>query len=150
MKRIIIIITVILSTNMIIHGSGKMMADIDCKGTNHKLVYDCMIKLSEMKTGNKINGAEFSVGADMPSMPDTHNLKPEVAHEMGIGMYKVNLNLEMFGEWTIKLDFKKPHRDMIVKKMTFGKKGMKIKHDDSEGHQHKKGMKMKPKDHNNG
>ena len=97
MKRIIIIITVILSTNMIVHGSGKMMADIDCKGTNHKLVYDCMIKLSEMKTGNKINGAEFSVGADMPSMPGAHNVKPKLAHEMGMGMYKVNLNLNVRG-----------------------------------------------------
>ena len=86
----------------------------------------------------------------MSYMQGVHRVKPKLAHEMGMGMYKVNLHLEMFGEWAIKLDFKKPHRDRIVKKMTFGKKGIKIKHDHSEGHQHKKGMKMKPKDHNNG
>ena len=69
------------------------------------------------------------------------HLPAEASQEMGMGMYQVTLNLEMYGEWAIKMDFKKPRRDRIVKKITFGKMGMKSKHGhDAEHHQKKKMM----------
>ena len=99
---------------------GKMMAEVECKGTEEKLVYACMITLKDSKTGKKIPKAEFKVSADMPSMAGAHNVKPVMAHSMGMGMYHVRLNLEMYGEWVLKMDFTKPRRDRIVKKMIFG------------------------------
>ena len=121
---------------------GRTIADVDCKGTNEKLVYNCIITLSEMKTNNKIEQAEFKVGADMPSMPGVHNVKPVIAHPMGVGMYRVKLNLEMYGEWVLKMDFTKPRRDRIVKKIIFGESGQKMSHDHDGGKKHKEVIKM--------
>ena len=33
---------------------GKMMAEVECRGTEEKLVYDCMITLKDSKTGKKL------------------------------------------------------------------------------------------------
>ena len=117
---------------------GKMMAEVECKGTEEKLVYDCMIYLTDMKTKKKLDRAKFVVGADMPSMPGAHNVKPVTTHSMGMGMYHVRLNLEMYGEWVLKMDFTKPRRDRIVKKMIFGGKGHEMSHDQNGKHEHKK------------
>ncbi len=54
----------------------RLAADVDCKPTKHDLVYDCRIALKEAKSGKPVSGAEVSVGADMPSMPMAHNVKP--------------------------------------------------------------------------
>jgi len=117
---------------------GKTIADVECKGTEEKLVYDCMISLSEMRTKIKVDSAKFVVGAEMPSMPGAHNIKPVMAHFMGNGIYHIRLNLEMYGEWVLRMDFKKPRRDRIVKKMIFGKNGKGMLNDDVGKHKHKK------------
>ncbi len=126
---------------------GKMMAEVECKGTEEKLVYDCMIYLTDMKTKKKLDRAKFVVGADMPSMPGAHNVKPVMAHSMGMGMYHVRLNLEMYGEWVLKMDFTKPRRDRIVKKMIFGEKGHELSHDHNGKHEHKKEVMKMSHDH---
>ena len=126
---------------------GKMMAEVECRGTEEKLVYDCMITLKDSKTGKKVEKAEFKVSAEMPSMPGSHNVKPVMARSIGMGLYLVKLNLEMFGEWALKMDFTKPRRDRIVKKMIFGEKGHEMSHDHDENHKHKlEGMPMKHED----
>jgi len=89
---------------------GKTKADVECKGTEEKLVYKCSIFLSEMKTKKKLDSALFVVAADMPSMPGAHNIKPVKAQNMGMGMYHILLNLEMYGEWVLRMDFTKPRR----------------------------------------
>ena len=114
------------------------MSEVQCKGTEEKLVYDCMIYLTDKKTHNKISGAKFMVGADMPSMPGAHNVKPVMANSMGLGIYHVRLNLEMYGEWLLKMDFTKPKRDRIVKKMIFGGKLNEMSQEQSKKHEHKK------------
>ena len=147
MKRIVTSV-IILALPIIIFpmekALGKMMAEVECKGTEEKIVYDCMITLKDSKTGKKIPKAEFKVSADMPSMAGVHNVKPVMTHSMGMGMYHVRLNLEMYGEWVLKMDFTKPRRDRIVKKMIFGEKGHEMSHDHDEKHKHKlEGMPMK-------
>ena len=117
---------------------GKMMAEVGCKSTEEKLVYDCMITLRHSKTGKKIPKAVFKVSADMPSMAGAHNVKPVMAHSIGMDKYNVRLNLEMYGEWVLKMDFTKPKRDRIVKKMIFGEKGHEMSHDHDKNHKHKK------------
>ena len=113
------------------------MSEVQCNGTEEKLVYECKIYLTDMKTKEKLSGAKFMVSADMPSMPGAHNVKPVMAHSMGMGMYHVRLNLEMYGEWVLKMDFTKPRRDRIVKKMIFGEKGHHMSNDHDEKHKHK-------------
>lgn len=95
----------------------RLDADVDCKPTKHDLVYDCRFVLKEAKTGKLVSGAELAVGADMPSMPMAHNVKPvKAAPSVAPGEYTARIELEMFGEWALKLDVRKPMRDRIVKK----------------------------------
>jgi len=98
----------------------RLAADVDCKPTKRDLVYDCRIALKEAKTGMPVSGAEVSVGADMPSMPMAHNVKPVKARPGGApGEYLARIELEMFGEWALKLNVRGPARDVIVKKLDF-------------------------------
>ena len=117
---------------------AKTISEVQCNSTDEELIYDCMIYLTDKKTKEKITGAKFMVSADMPSMPGAHNIKPVLAHSMGLGKYHVRLNLEMYGEWVLKMDFTKPRRDRIVKKITFGGKNNEIPHNQSGKHEHKK------------
>ena len=97
----------------------RLDAEVDCKPTKHDLVYDCRFVLKEAKTGKPVSGAELAVGADMPSMPMAHNVKPvKAAPGAAPGEYTARIELEMFGEWTLKLDVRKPVRDVIVKKFS--------------------------------
>ena len=98
----------------------RLAADVDCKPTKHDLVYDCRIALKEAKSGKPVSGAEVSVGADMPSMPMAHNVKPVKAKPAAApGEYDARIELEMYGEWALKLNVRGPARDVIVKKLDF-------------------------------
>ena len=98
----------------------RLAADVDCRPTKHDLVYDCRIALKEAKSGKPVNGAEVSVGADMPSMPMAHNVKPVKASAGATpGEYHARIALEMFGEWALRLNVRGPVRDVIVKKLDF-------------------------------
>ena len=98
----------------------RLAADVDCKPTKHDLVYDCRIALKEAKSGKPVSGAEVSIGADMPSMPMAHNVKPVKAKPGAApGEYDARIELEMYGEWALKLNVRGPARDVIVKKLDF-------------------------------
>ena len=97
----------------------KVQAGLDCRPvTGVELVYDCVIFLQ--RDGKPVNGAQLSVGADMPSMPMAHNIKP-VKAKPGTrpGEYLARLELEMPGEWALKLRLSAPWRDLIVRKLRF-------------------------------
>ena len=96
-----------------------------------------MILLTDKNTKKKISGAKFTVSADMPSMPGVHNVKPIMTHSVGLGVYHLRLNLEMYGEWILKMDFTKPRRDRIVKKMNFGGKVKERLNEKNAMHKHK-------------
>ena len=100
----------------------RKAAEVECAPVEHQaLTYDCMITLKGRKSGMPIVDAEFMVGADMPSMPGAHSVRPVPAepHDMP-GMYRVRIELEMTGEWNLSLDFTKPGRDRVHKKLHFG------------------------------
>jgi len=125
----------------------RAKADVDCKATGEKLVYDCMILLMSKKSGDPIPGARILVKADMPSMPMAHNAPPVNAKAMGKpGNYHARLKLEMHGEWTLTLDVSGPLRDRLVKKLQLGEMGT-MKHGAGEM-KHEQGMRQdeaKPK-----
>ncbi len=96
-------------------------ADVECTPTDQKLVYDCMIMLTGKKSGRAMDGVEFTVKADMPSMPMAHNVKPVKAMPTGKpGRYHARIELAMHGEWVLKMDVSSPARDIIILKMHFG------------------------------
>jgi hypothetical protein len=97
-------------------------ADLDCKATGEDFVYDCTIVLT--RGGQPLAGAEVTVGADMPSMPMAHSLRPAKAKPgTKPGEYKARLDLEMLGEWAIKLRLDGPVRDLLVLHYEFDSKG---------------------------
>ena len=100
----------------------RKATEVECRPVEHQaLVYDCMILLRGRKSGAPIANAEFTVGADMPSMPGAHNVRPVPAEPHGApGTYRARIELEMTGEWALRLDFTKPGRDRLIKKLHFG------------------------------
>ena len=103
--------------------ADKKSAQVECAATDIRLAYDCIITLTNKKTGQAIKDAEFTVSADMTSMPSAHTIKPVTVINHGIGMYHVQLVLEMYGEWALTMDFTQPKRDRVVTKVTITKTG---------------------------
>lgn len=98
----------------------RLAAELDCKPTQHDLVYDCRIALMEAASRKPVAGADVSLGADMPSMPMAHTVRPVKAKPAKKpGEYTARIELEMYGEWALKLNVRAPVRDVIVKKVDF-------------------------------
>jgi hypothetical protein len=97
----------------------RVQADLECKPAKGLLTYDCVIRLS--RGGRPLERAELSVGADMPSMPMAHNVKPVKAVPGDKpGEYQAQLELEMTGEWAVKLRVSGPVRDQLILHFDFG------------------------------
>lgn len=91
-------------------------ADIDCRPAGDGPVFDCTIRLTDARTRTPISGAQFTVGADMPSMPMAHNIRPAPAvPTTEPGVYRAPLALDMYGTWTVKLVISRPVHDQIRK-----------------------------------
>jgi len=104
-----------------LHAQG-IKAELDCRFTGTDFVYDCVVHLA--RGGAPLAGAQVSIGADMPSMPMAHNLKPMKAKPGAKpGDYEARLDLEMTGEWALKLRLAGPVRDQLVLHYEFDEKG---------------------------
>ena len=99
----------------------RAKATVECAPTATRLVYECKIMLMGRRSGAPLEGAKLVIGADMPSMPLAHNVRPVTASSGGgPGMYEATLELEMHGEWALRLDVSGPLRDRLIHKMHFG------------------------------
>lgn len=96
--------------------------NVECRPTDEKLVFHCTFDVMGRKSRRPIEGAAFKVGADMPSMAMTHNVEPiRPAPVPGKpGSYQGMLELEMPGDWALKITFDEPVRDVVIEKLTFG------------------------------
>ena len=103
--------------------ADKKSAQVECAATDIRLAYDCIITLTNKKTGQAIKDAEFTVSADMTSMPGAHTVEPVAVINHGKGMYHAHLPLEMYGQWALTMDFTQPKRDRVVTKVTITKTG---------------------------
>ena len=75
-------------------GSCAEVTELECRYAGTDFVYDCRIALE--RGGQPLSGAEITVGADMPSMPMAHNVKPVKAKPTSKpGEYQARLELEM-------------------------------------------------------
>jgi hypothetical protein len=100
----------------------KVQGELACRPTGTDFIYDCKIKLSRGK--QPLAGAEVTVGADMPSMPMMHNVRPVKAKPgKAPGEYEAKLDLEMPGEWAVKLRLGGPVKDQLILLYDFDDKG---------------------------
>ena len=98
----------------------RAKADIACQPTAEELQYDCTIKLANPRTNHPLSGLDLAVGADMPSMPATHNVRTvKAVEDLAKGTYKARIALEMYGEWALRLDLSGPIRDRVIKVLRF-------------------------------
>ena len=96
--------------------------ELACKSTGTDFVYDCTIRLT--RGGKPLEGAQVTVSADMPAMPMAHNVKPQKARPgTQPGEYAVRLDLEMLGEWAIRLRLRGPMRDQLILHYEFDDRG---------------------------
>ena len=108
----------------------RPMVKVDCTPTDDKLVFHCTFDVMVRKSHQPIEGAAFKVNADMPTMPLAHNVRPIRPDPVDgtPGRYEGRLELEMLGEWAIKLTFDEPVRDIVIEKVTFGDEAMAMDH----------------------
>ncbi|KVV26019.1 hypothetical protein WK79_10760 [Burkholderia ubonensis] len=111
---------VVLATALPAAHAAAPDARIACKPAGAASAYDCAIDLADPRTHAPVDGARFTVTADMPSMPMAHNITPVDAMPDGQpGRYRARLALEMDGVWLVKLTFSAPVRDRVVRKLRF-------------------------------
>lgn len=108
----------------------RAKADLACASAGEMLQYDCVIKLTNSRTGAPISGVTLSVGADMPSMPGVHNVRPvKATEEPEKGTYKARIVLEMHGDWAVRLDLSGAVRDRVIATLRFeGDRVLDAKH----------------------
>jgi len=100
----------------------RLQGELDCKPTKTDFIYNCTVKLA--RNGEPLSGAQITVGADMPSMPMAHNVKPVKAKAgKAPGEYEAMLDLEMLGEWAVKLRLAGPVKDQLILLYEFDDKG---------------------------
>jgi hypothetical protein len=114
-------------------------ADVTCRPASGKLQYDCAIKLTNARTGEPLTGVALTIGADMPSMPMMHNVRPVKATPgQEAGVYQARIVLEMYGDWALQLNISGTVQDRVIKAMRFQADGAAEKSapDTSAGHKH--------------
>lgn len=103
-------------------GMAQTRADMQCKAAGKDLIYNCTIRLA--RADQPVEGAQLTVAATMPSMPDAHAVKPVKARPgKGPGEYLVRLDLDMQGDWDVKLRLSGPVRDQVVLHYEFDERG---------------------------
>jgi hypothetical protein len=105
---------------------GRAKADVSCRPAGAVLQYDCTIKLTNARSNAPVTGAALTVGADMPSMPMVHNIRPvKAAPATEPGLYQVLLELEMHGDWALRIDVSGPLRDRVIVPLHFDDKSVR-------------------------
>ena len=98
----------------------RAKADVSCRPGAEKLQYDCIIKIAASRTNEPLSGLTLTVGADMPTMPAAHNVRPVRATEdQDKGTYRARIVLEMYGDWALRLDLSGAVHDRVVKVLRF-------------------------------
>lgn len=114
--RLLLLVAFLLSGEAL---AQRPQAKLDCKYSGTDFVYDCIIRLTPANPD-----VQVTIGADMPSMPMAHQVKPVRAKPAGApGEYRARLELEMTGEWAVKLRLAGPVRDQLVLHYEFDEHG---------------------------
>ncbi len=104
---------------------AQTRGDMLCKPSGRDLIYDCVFRLA--RTDQPVTGAQVTVAVEMPSMPGEHRQKPVKARPgKGPGEYIARLDLDMLGEWDLKLRVSGPVRDQLVLHCQFDERGGRV------------------------
>lgn len=104
---------------------AQTRGDMQCKPSGKDLIYDCVFRLA--RTDQPVTGAQLTVAAEMPSMPGEHTQKPIKARPgKGPGEYLARLDLDMLGEWDLKLRLSGAVRDQLVLHCQFDERGGRV------------------------
>jgi hypothetical protein len=91
----------------------RVRGELDCAHTGTDFIYDCVIRIK--KGDDPVPDLSITAGADMPSMPMAHSVRPVKARPGAApGEYLLRLDLDMAGEWAVKLRLSGPVRDVLV------------------------------------
>lgn len=102
------------------HAQVRARAEISCKPGPQALQYDCVTKVANARTNEPLSGLTLTIGADMPSMPGVHFLRPvEATEDSDKGTYRARIILEMHGDWALQLNLSGAIRDRVVKVLRF-------------------------------
>jgi YtkA-like protein len=113
------ILLLAVSTPLLAQGP---QAALRCRLTYTDYVYNCTILLT--REGKPLPVLGVTVGADMPSMPKAHAVKPVKAKPgKSPGAYEATLDLEMLGEWAVTLNLGGPVNGQLVLLYDFDEKG---------------------------
>lgn len=119
MKKFLLLLACAASTSAL---AQRPQAELSCRLTGSDFVYDCVIRLA--RGGRPLDGVQVVLGADMPSMPMAHNVAPVKAKPGAKpGEYLARLDLEMTGEWAVKLRLSGPVRDQLILHYEFDESG---------------------------
>ena len=106
--------------------SGPMVK-VQCKPTDEKLVFHCTFEVMGKKSHEPIEGAAFKVNADMSTMPlrpqRESRFDPEPVAGNARDGTRGSLELEMLGEWAIKMTFDEPVRDIVIREGDVRRRG---------------------------
>jgi YtkA-like len=98
----------------------RARADVSCQPGAKALQYDCVIRLTNARTGAPLTRVDLTVGADMPSMPMAHTVRPvKATPALEPGTYRAVIELEMHGDWALQLNLAGELRDRVVIPMRF-------------------------------
>ena len=102
------------------YAQTRAKADVTCRPSGTTLQYDCSIMLTNARTSEPLGGVTLTVGADMPSMPMMHNVRPvKASPAQEPGAYQARIVLEMHGDWALQLNVSGSVRDRVIKTMRF-------------------------------
>jgi len=118
MQRVVLFLFVLVPAAAI----AQTRADMQCKAAGKDLIYNCVIRLA--RADQPVSGAQLTVEPEMPSMPEAHKLKPVKGRPgKGPGEYLVRLDLDMPGEWALRVRLSGPVRDQLVLHYAFDERG---------------------------
>lgn len=119
-KALAVVATLALCDPDSAHAQARAKADVSCKPGPQTLQYDCVIRVADARTSEPLSGLTLTIGADMPSMPGAHFVRPVVATEASDkGTYQARITLEMHGDWALQLNLSGTMRDRVVKVLRF-------------------------------
>jgi len=102
--------------------AAQTRADMQCKPAGKDLIYNCVIRLA--RADQPVSDTQLTVAAEMPSMPGEHKLKAVKARPgKGPGEYLVRLDLDMPGEWALRVRLSGAVRDQLVLHYEFDERG---------------------------
>jgi hypothetical protein len=118
MQRVVLFLFVLVPAAAI----AQTRADMQCKAAGKDLIYNCVIRLA--RADQPVSDAQLTVEPEMPSMPEAHKLKPVKGRPgKGPGEYLVRLDLDMPGEWALRVRLSGPVRDQVTLHYAFDERG---------------------------